>query len=112
MILNAKELTQLQIAIRVDDYFYEKDTRAYFESMPILDLFQSQLIFINNYLEILENKNDYTKFEFENLLSKLIMDNEHYQKLLDEGSKSSRVKKYFKTTEHLIKQMQKYNNNY
>ena len=112
MQLNIKELNQLQIAIRLDDYFYEKDTLAYFNNMPLLDLGKSQLIFINSYLEVLENKDGYSKLGFEELLSQLISDNNLYKEQLENGSKSSRVKKYFKTTEHLINLMKKYNSKY
>lgn len=112
MNLTRKQLMEIQIAIRLDDYLYEKDTKAYFDRMPVLDLAESQRIFINEYLEILENKDSYTKMDFEKILTKLILDNKYYQELLDKGSKSSLIRKYCKVTERLVNQMTKYKNNY
>ena len=44
--------------MKLDEYKYEKSNQQYFESMPTIGLFDSQIIFINNYIEILEKKND------------------------------------------------------
>ena len=56
--VDKKTLSQLQIAMKLDEYKYEKSNQQYFESMPTIGLFDSQIIFINNYIEILEKKND------------------------------------------------------
>lgn len=110
--LDKKTLSQLQIAMKLDEYDYDKDTQAYFENMPFIGLFDSQVYFINQYLDILENKDGDLKWEFEELLARVLKENETYQKLLSEGSKSHKVKKYANTTGYLVRQMKKYQTQY
>ena len=46
--VDKKTLSQLQIAMKLDEYKYEKSNQQYFESMPTIGLFDSQIICINN----------------------------------------------------------------
>lgn len=110
--INKKELTQLQIAMKLDEYKYEKSNQEYFESMPVIGLFDSQVMFINQYLEILENKDDDKAKEFAELFERIKRENDRYQELLRGGSKSSLIKKYARMTAYLIRQINKYNNLY
>ena len=52
--LTNKDLYQIQIAMKLDEYMYEKDTQTYFETMPHIGLMDSQVALINNYIQILE----------------------------------------------------------
>lgn len=40
--LTKKDLYQIQIAMKLDEYMYEKDTQTYFETMPHIGLMDSQ----------------------------------------------------------------------
>ena len=95
--------------MKLDEYMYEKDTQTYFETMPHigLGLMDSQVELINNYIEILEQKDESSAFS--ELLEKVKSENAGYQKLISEGSKSTTVKKYSRITAYLIRQMEKYN---
>ena len=105
--LTNKDLYQIQIAMKLDEYMYEKDTQTYFETMPHIGLMDSQVTLINNYIQILEQKDESSAFS--KLLEKIREENAGYQKLLAEGSKSTTVKKYSRITAYLIRQMEKYN---
>ena len=112
MTVDKKTLSQLQIAMKLDEYNYEKNNQQYFESMPTIGLFDSQIIFINNYLEILEHKNDEKAKEFTELFDSIKKENDRYQELIKGGSKSSLIKKYARMTAYLIRQMSKYDSLY
>ena len=105
--LTKKNLYQIQIAMKLDEYMYEKDTQTYFETMPNIGLMDSQVELINNYIEILEQKDESSAFS--KLLDKAKSENAGNQKLISEGSKSTTVKKYSRITAYLIRQMEKYN---
>ena len=108
MNITVKQLYQLQIAMKLDDYLYEKDTQGYFESKPHIGLVDSQVDFINGYLYVLENKNDLTYEEFKKLVRVIKSDNDKYKELLRKGSKSKKVKKYSRITGYLLRQLSKY----
>lgn len=112
MEITAKDLRQLQIAMKLDDYNYEKGAESYFESMPVISVIDSQVIFINDYIDILENKNTTKSDEFARMIGSIKRDNEKYQELLKKGSKSSIIKKYARMTGYLIRQLEKYNKLY
>ncbi len=112
MTVDKKTLSQLQIAMKLDEYKYEKSNQQYFESMPTIGLFDSQIIFINNYLEILEKKNDEKAKEFAEMFDSIKKENDRYQELIKGGSKSSLIKKYARMTAYLIRQMSKYDSLY
>lgn len=112
MTVDKKTLSQLQIAMKLDEYKYEKSNQQYFESMPTIGLFDSQIIFINNYLEILEKKNDEKAKEFAEMFDGIKKENDRYQELIKGGSKSSLIKKYARMTAYLIRQMSKYDSLY
>lgn len=104
---NKKTFMQAQIAMKLDEYFYEKDAQTYFETMPHIGLFDSQVSLINKYIEILEKKDESS--DFQKILKMIYEENQSYQDLLDKGSKSPKVKKYSRITAYLIRQMEKYN---
>lgn len=110
--VNKKTLSQLQIAMKLDEYMYEKSNQQYFESMPTIGLFDSQIIFINNYIEILEKKNDEKAKEFAEMYAGIKRENDRYQELIKGGSKSSLIKKYARMTGYLIRQLNKYDAQY
>ena len=110
--LNNKTLTQVQIALKLDEYDYDKDTQAYFEKMPSIGLLDSQVYFVNQYIDILENCNGDLKWDFEDILGRLIQENEIYQNLLKDGSKSPKIKQYANNTGYLIRQLKKYQAKY
>lgn len=112
MTVDKKTLSQLQIAMKLDEYNYEKNNQQYFESMPTIGLSDSQIIFINNYLEILEKKNDEKAKEFAEMFDSIKKENDRYQELIKGGSKSSLIKKYARMTAYLIRQMSKYDSLY
>ena len=105
IILTNKELYQIQIAMKLDEYMYEKDTQSYFETMPHVGLMDSQVSLINKYIEILEKKDESS--DFQKILKMIYEENQSYQDLLDKGSKSPKVKKYSRITAYLIRQMEK-----
>lgn len=104
--LTNKDLYQIQISMKLDEYLYDKDTQTYFETMPFIGLMDSQVALINKYIEILEKKDETS--DFYNLLNKIREENLGYKKLLDEGSKSTKTMKYSRITAYLIRQMEKY----
>lgn len=108
MKLTMKELAQIQIAMKIDELDYEKNSLAYFEKMPSIKLGESQLIYINKYIEILEHKDDSKKAEFTELVNRIKKENDSYQKVLEKGSKSTLVKKFAKMTGYLVRQLEKY----
>lgn len=108
MQLTLKTLLQLQIALKLDEYEYEKNTQGYFENMPVIGLAESQVIFVNEYLNVLEEKGE----EFWTILNRIREENNNYQDLLQKGSKSTIVKKYSRITGYLVRQMEKYNKLY
>lgn len=108
MKLTMKELAQIQIAMKIDELDYEKNSLAYFEKMPSIKLGESQLIYINKYIEILEHKDDSKKAEFTELVNRIKKENDSYQKLLEKGSKSTLIKKFSKMTGYLVRQLEKY----
>ncbi|MBR0382382.1 MAG: hypothetical protein IJH71_08105 [Eubacterium sp.] len=110
--LNNKTLTQVQIALKLDEYDYDKDTQAYFEKMPSIGLLDSQVYFVNQYIDILENCNGDLKWDFEDILNGLIQENEVYQRLLEDGSTSRKIKQYANNTAYLIRQLKKYQAKY
>lgn len=110
--LDKKTLSQIQIALKLDEYDYDKDTQAYFEKMPFIGLFDSQVYFVNQYIDILENKDGDLKWEFEDLLARVLKENETYSKLVKEGSQSRKIKQYANTTGYLVRQMKKYQTQY
>jgi len=112
MELTLKTLSQLQIALKLDEYDYEKNTQGYFESMPTIGLADSQVIIVNDYLDILENKNSSKAEDFGELLERIRRENIEYQELLNDGSKSKLIKKYSRITGYLVRQMEKYNKLY
>lgn len=108
MKLTMKELAQIQIAMKIDELDYEKNSLAYFEKMPSIKLGESQLIYVNKYVEILEHKDDERKAEFAELMNRIKKENDSYQKLLEKGSKSTLIKKFSKMTGYLVRQLEKY----
>ena len=108
MKLTMKELAQIQIAMKIDELDYEKNSLAYFEKMPSIKLGESQLIYVNKYVEILEHKDDERKAEFAELMNRIKKENDSYQKLLEKGSKSTLIKKFSKMTGYLVRQLKKY----
>ena len=112
MTLDKKALSQLQIAMKLDEYKYEKNNQEYFETMPVVGLFDSQVMLINSYLEILENKNGDKAKEFAEMVDSIKKENDRYQELIKNGSKSSLVKKYARMTGYLIRQITKYDTQY
>lgn len=108
MKLTMKELAQIQIAMKIDELDYEKNSLAYFEKMPSIKLGESQLIYVNKYVDILEHKDDERKAEFTELVNKIKKENDSYQKLLEKGSKSTLVKKFANMTGYLVRQLEKY----
>lgn len=112
MTLDKKTLSQLQIAMKLDEYKYEKNNQEYFETMPVVGLFDSQVMLINSYLEILENKNGDKAKEFAEMVDSIKKENDRYQELIKNGSKSSLVKKYARMTGYLIRQITKYDTQY
>lgn len=108
MKLTMKELAQIQIAMKIDELDYEKNSLAYFEKMPSIKLGESQLIYVNKYVDILEHKDDERKAEFAELMNRIKKENDSYQKLLEKGSKSTLIKKFSKMTGYLVRQLEKY----
>lgn len=108
MKLTMKELAQIQIAMKIDELDYEKNSLAYFEKMPSIKLGESQLIYVNKYVDILEHKDDERKAEFTELMNRIKKENDSYQKLLEKGSKSTLIKKFSKMTGYLVRQLEKY----
>ena len=108
MKLTMKELAQIQIAMKIDELDYEKNSLAYFEKMPSIKLGESQLIYVNKYVDILEHKDDERKAEFAELMNRIKKENDSYQKVLEKGSKSTLVKKFAKMTGYLVRQLEKY----
>ena len=108
MKLTMKELAQIQIAMKIDELDYEKNSLSYFEKMPSIKLGESQLIYVNKYVDILEHKDDERKAEFAELMNRIKKENDSYQKLLEKGSKSSLIKKFSKMTGYLVRQLEKY----
>ena len=108
MKLTMKELAQIQIAMKIDELDYEKNSLAYFEKMPSIKLGESQLIYVNKYVDILEHKDDERKAEFAELMNRIKNENDSYQKLLEKGSKSTLIKKFSKMTGYLVRQLEKY----
>ena len=108
MKLTMKELAQIQIAMKIDELDYEKNSLAYFEKMPSIKLGESQLIYVNKYVDILEHKDDERKAEFAELMNRIKKENDSYQKLLEKGSKSTLVKKFASMTGYLVRQLEKY----
>ena len=108
MKLTMKELAQIQIATKLDEYDYEKNNLAYFEKMPTIGLGESQLIFVNQYIEILEGKDNDKKAEFTELMNRIRRENDAYQDLINKGNKSSLIKKYARMTAYLVRQLEKY----
>ena len=49
---NKKTFMQAQIAMKLDEYFYEKDAQTYFETMPHIGLFDSQVSNVNTYIHL------------------------------------------------------------
>lgn len=103
---NKKTFMQAQIAMKLDEYFYEKDAQTYFETMPHIGLFDSQVSNVNTYIEAFENKERTPVFR--NLLNLIREENAGYKEKLDAGSKSTIIKKLFRITAYLIRQMEKY----
>lgn len=112
MTVDKKTLSQLQIAMKLDEYKYEKNNQQYFQEMPVIGLFDSQIIFINGYLEILENKDGDKAKEFAEMVDSIKKENDRYQELIKGGSKSSLIKKYERITAYLIRQLTKYDSLY
>ena len=110
--IDKKGLCQLQIAMKLDEYNYEKSNQEYFETMPAYGLADSQVLLINDYLNILENKDSDKAAEFAEILDRIKRENDRYQELIKGGSKSSLIKKYARMTAYLIRQITKYNNMY
>lgn len=110
MKITVKQLYELQLAMKLDDYIYEKDTPGYFESMPQDALVDSQVDFINEYLYILEHKNDSTFEQFKKLVRMIKKDNDKYKELIKKGSKSKKIKKFARITGYLLRQLTKYDN--
>lgn len=107
---NNKSFLQAQIAMKTDEYVYLVSPENYFETMPHLGLYDSQVALTNRYIEILENKD--TTPDFHILLNRLRKENEEYKAKLDAGSKSTITKKLFRITAYLIRQMEKYDKLY
>ena len=76
MTVDKKTLSQLQIAMKLDEYKYEKSNQQYFQEMPVIGLFDSQIIFINGYLEILENKDGDKAKEFAEMVDSIKKEND------------------------------------
>ena len=48
MTVDKKTLSQLQIAMKLDEYKYEKSNQQYFQEMPVIGLFDSKIIFLKS----------------------------------------------------------------
>ena len=44
MTLTNKDIAKLKIAFAIDDYYYNKDSKSYFDKMPLIGLADSQTI--------------------------------------------------------------------
>ena len=105
-----KSFLEAQIAMKKEEFDYFKSPENYFETMPHLGLYDSQVALTNKYIEILRNKN--TSSEFYNMLNKLREENAEYKAKLEAGSKSTKIKKHYRITDYLIRQMEKYDRLY
>lgn len=110
MYLTKKDIMAIKIAFAIDNYYYDKDTNAYFAKMPVIGLADSQEIFINKYLKAIEEKD--TTNEFSRILYSIKRDHDKYKKLLKAGSKSKAYKRNVKVSSYIIRTMKKYNKNY
>ena len=105
-----KSFLEAQIAMKKEEFEYFKSPENYFETMPHLGLYDSQVALTNKYIEILRNKN--TSPEFYNMLNKLREENAEYKAKLEAGSKTTKIKKHYRITDYLIRQMEKYDRLY
>lgn len=110
MKLSKKDIMAIKIAFAIDDYYYDKDTKGYFDKMPVIGLADSQEIFINEYLQAIEEKD--TSNEFSRILYSMKRDNERYKKLLKAGSRSKAYKRNVKVSSYIIRTMEKFQKNY
>ena len=42
MTLSKKDIMAIKIAFAIDEYYYNKDTKGYFDKMPVIGLADSQ----------------------------------------------------------------------
>lgn len=110
MTLTNKDIMALKIAFAIDEYYYNKDTLGYFEKMPVMGLADSQTIFINEYLQAIEEKDNTT--DFAKLLYSMKRENERFKKLIKAGSKSKAYKRNVKVSAYIVRTMEKYNKQY
>lgn len=110
MTLSKKDIMTIKIAFAIDEYYYNKDTKGYFDKMPVIGLADSQEIFLNEYLKILEEKD--SSSDFSKLLFSMKREYERYKKLISNGSKSKAYKRNIKMLNYIIRTMEKFQKNY
>lgn len=110
MTVTKKDIMALKIAFAIDDYYYNKDTKGYFDKMPVIGLADSQVIFVNEYLKALEEKD--SSSDFSKILFSMKREYERYEKLIKAGSKSKAYKRNVKMLSYIIRTMEKYQKNY
>ena len=65
--LNNKTVTQIELAIKLDNFDYEKNETMYFEKMACYGLLDSHVHYIKQYVDILEHKDSGKRALFDEL---------------------------------------------
>ena len=110
MTLTNKDIAKLKIAFSIDDYYYTKDSKSYFDKMPLIGLADSQTIFVNEYLQIIEDKD--ISNDFERLLFTMKRENDNFRKLLKATPTNSYYKRNIRVLGYIIRTMEKYKKSY
>ena len=110
MTLTNKDIAKLKIAFAIDDYYYNKDSKSYFDKMPLIGLADSQTIFVNEYLKIIEDKD--ISNDFEKLLVTMKRENDNFKKLLESYPNNTYYKRNIRILGYIIRTMEKYKKTY
>lgn len=110
--LNNKTVTQIELAIKLDNFDYEKNETMYFEKMACYGLLDSHVHYIKQYVDILEHKDSGKRALFDELLSWMNREFSHYSDRISVPSATATDRKLFHAASHLLEQLRKYDSQY
>ena len=110
--LNNKTVTQIELAIKLDNFDYEKNETMYFEKMACYGLLDSHVHYIKQYVDILEHKDSGKRALFDELLSWMNREFNHYSDRISVPSATSLDRKLFHSASHILEQLKKYDSQY
>ena len=108
MTLTKKSLAEIQIATKLDDFYYELDANKYFNSMKSMVLAESQLMNVNHYIEMLRSSDDEKAQELRTIFYEVQAYVVQFESKISKGDRTYNTYKLHEYATYLVRQINKH----